>query len=306
MSAVTLIEVTPRDGFQAIKAIIPTELKIKAIRLLGEAGFSRMEIGAFVGPRHLPQMADIGEVIAATTEQARYVTSVLVPNAKGARLAQDAGVTKLVYVLSVSNSHNQNNVGRSTEQSLVELAQVTRELESVPDAFLRLNLATCFDCPFEGEIPALAIARLVERIVPLRAQIEFGICDTTGRGNPHRVRSLLGQLRPLLEGRQQTLAFHGHDTFGMGVVNTLAAVEAGVSVVDAATAGLGGCPFAPGASGNTATEDLVFMFERMGIRTGVDLGALLDAGEVLRSFDPASSGSRLSKVDRQRVVTKTT
>jgi hydroxymethylglutaryl-CoA lyase len=302
MDPVTLVEVAPRDGFQAIRQPISTSTKIDAVRALAAAGLSRIEIGAFVSPKAIPQMADIGDVWAAVRDGARFRASVLVPNAKGAQLALAAGFTEIVYVLSVSEAHNQSNVGRSVKASLHELREVAGRLNDIPGSFLRVNLATCFDCPFEGTITADRVLRLVERIALLRPQIEFGICDTTGRANPAQVQELFAALTPWLSGSQQTLAFHGHDTFGLGVANALYAYQAGVRVFDAAASGLGGCPFAPGASGNTATEDLVFTFENMDIGTGVDLGALLDAAELVGAVDSASSGGHLTRVPRQRAL----
>jgi hydroxymethylglutaryl-CoA lyase len=302
MDAVTLVEVAPRDGFQAIKQPIPTPRKIEAVRALAAAGLSRIEIGAFVSPKAIPQMADIGEVWAAVRDEARFRASVLVPNAKGSQLALAAGFTEIVYVLSVSESHNKSNVGRSVEASLNELREVATRLNDIPGSFLRVNLATCFDCPFEGTITADRVLRLVERIALLRPQIEYGICDTTGRANPAQVQELISALVASFSGSQQTLSFHGHDTFGLGVANALYAYQAGARVFDAAAAGLGGCPFAPGASGNTATEDLVFTFENMGIGTGVDLNALLDAAELVATVDPPSSGGHLTRVPRQRAL----
>ncbi len=302
MDAVTLVEVAPRDGFQAIRQPISTSTKIDAVRALAAAGLSRIEIGAFVSPKAIPQMADIGDVWAAVRDGARFRASVLVPNAKGAQLALAAGFTEIVYVLSVSEAHNQSNVGRSVKASLPELREVAGRLNEIRGSFLRVNLATCFDCPFEGTITADRVLRLVERIALLRPQIEFGIYDTTGRANPAQVQELFAALTPWLSGSQQTLAFHGHDTFGLGVANALYAYQAGVRVFDAAASGLGGCPFAPGASGNTATEDLVFTFENMDIGTGVDLGALLDAAELVGAVDPASSGGHLTRVPRQRAL----
>jgi hydroxymethylglutaryl-CoA lyase len=302
MDPVTLVEVAPRDGFQAIRQPISTSTKIDAVRALAAAGLSRIEIGAFVSPKAIPQMADIGDVWAAVRDGARFRASVLVPNAKGAQLALAAGFTEIVYVLSVSEAHNQSNVGRSVKASLHELREVAGRLNDIPGSFLRVNLATCFDYPFEGTITADRVLRLVERIALLRPQIEFGICDTTGRANPAQVQELFAALTPWLSGSQQTLAFHGHDTFGLGVANALYAYQAGVRVFDAAASGLGGCPFAPGASGNTATEDLVFTFENMDIGTGVDLGALLDAAELVGAVDPASSGGHLTRVPRQRAL----
>lgn len=302
MDRVTLCEVAPRDGFQPVRSLIPTDKKIEAVRRLAAAGVGRIEIGAFVSPKAIPQMADIREVWAAVRDEASFRPAVLVPNAKGAELALAEGLKEIVFVLSVSESHNRSNVARSVEESLAQLAAVCERLSGVDGGFLRVNLATCFDCPFEGVIAPERVAALVEAIAPLRGQIEYGVCDTTGRANPAQVATLFERLVPMAKHAGQDLAFHGHDTFGLGVANALYAFQAGVRIFDAAAGGLGGCPFAPGASGNTATEDLVFAFGNMGVETGVDLDALLDAATYVAALDPPSSGGHLTRVPRGRAL----
>ncbi|WGD29660.1 hydroxymethylglutaryl-CoA lyase [Ancylobacter sp. WKF20] len=302
MDRVTLCEVAPRDGFQPVRTFIPTESKIETVKRLAASGLDRIEIGAFVSPKAIPQMADIREVWAATRDQDTFRPSVLVPNAKGAELALEQGLKEIVFVLSVSESHNRSNVARSVAESMGELRALIERLDEVQGGFLRVNLATCFDCPFEGTIARERVTALVAAISPLRAQIEYGICDTTGRANPAQVAALFAALVPVVGAAGQDLAFHGHDTFGLGVANALYAYQAGVRIFDAAAGGLGGCPFAPGASGNTATEDLIFAFENMGIATGVNLNALLDAAGYVASLDPPSSGGHLTRVPRGRAL----
>lgn len=303
MDGVTICEVSPRDGFQPVRTVIPTSDKVEAIWRLSKTGLGRIEIGAFVSPKAIPQMADIRNVWSATrSDNLSYRPSVLVPNAKGAELALAEGLNEIVFVLSVSESHNESNVARSVPESMMELQAVIDRLKHVEGAFLRVNLATCFDCPFEGTISPNRVLELVETISPFRSQIEYGICDTTGRANPAQMTSLFSLLVPRIAAKQQAVAFHGHDTFGLGVANALYAYQAGVRIFDASAGGLGGCPFAPGASGNTATEDLVFTFENMGITTQIDLASMLDAAAYVSKLDPSSSGGHLTRVPRERAL----
>jgi hydroxymethylglutaryl-CoA lyase len=300
MSAVEIVEVGPRDGFQAVVPFIATEEKIRVCRGLVDAGVRRLEAGAFVSPKAIPQMADIREVLGAIGRPSGLRVSVLVPNAKGGLMALEEGVDEIVFVISVSEAHNRSNVRRSVEESFADLAGLLR---TAPRPFrLRLNLATCFDCPFEGRIEPERVQRAVEKALALTPELEFGICDTTGRAFPDHVRSLMSLLLGRYGEAGAGFAFHGHDTYGLGITNALAAYEAGTRVFDAATGGLGGCPFAPGATGNTATEDLVFTFENMGIRTGIALDRLLAVADQAVAIPGASIGGHVRSLPRQRVL----
>ncbi|MGI9409972.1 MAG: hydroxymethylglutaryl-CoA lyase [Hyphomicrobiaceae bacterium] len=301
MSEVTLVEVAPRDGFQVVKPFIPTEAKIEVIEALAKAGFQRMEIGAYVSPKAIPQMADIGDILDRATLPQDMRLQVLVPNGKGVERALDAGISEISWVVSISDSHNQNNVRRSVAQSMNDFENVWHthgERVSV----LRFNLATAFDCPFEGRTDEAAVVAVLERVLQNASRVEFGICDTTGRAANDHVESFTRTLVDRYASEDVTFAFHGHDTYNLGVANALAAYRAGVHVFDGAAAGLGGCPFAPGASGNTATEDLAFAFEHMGIATGIDIDQLLTAADLAYGVAPDQSAGRLRSVPRHRVL----
>lgn len=298
---VTLVEVAPRDGFQVVKSFIDTDLKVRVCEALGRTGIQRMEIGAFVSPKAIPQMADIREVLdrARLPEQLRL--QVLVPNRKGFEAALAAGCKEICWVLSLSESHNQNNVRRSVEQSFQDFESAWVDLGS-QTTFVRFNFATGFDCPFEGRTDEAKVYAGVERILKLIPKLEFGVADTTGRAATDHVRSLFKGLVDRYQSDDVSFCFHGHDTYNLGVANALAAYESGVKVIDGAAAGLGGCPFAPGASGNTATEDLIFAFEHMGVRTGIDMEAFLEAADLAATVAPEQAAGRIRNVTRARVL----
>ena len=304
-NAVEIVEVAPRDGFQAIKPFIPTETKISVCKALIEAGLKRLEVGAFVSPKAIPQLADTAEVHAALGAQAETNSvrlSTLVPNATGGRRALDAGVSDLVFVLSASEAHNQSNVRRSVAASLEELRELVGAGRDVQGFRLRVNIATVFDCPFEGRTPEAAVRHIVEQVLKMGVPVEFGLCDTTGRAFPDHVGSLCGELVERYSSERSVgWAFHGHDTFGLGVANALYAFNAGIRIFDAAAAGLGGCPFAPGASGNTASEDLAFTFANMNIATDLDLDKLLDAAAWAEAIPGAETGGHVRRLPRARI-----
>ena len=299
---VEIVDVAPRDGFQAISTWIPTETKTRTVHNLLAAGVRRVEVGAFVSPKAIPQMADTAEVHLAVEREAGVRLSTLVPNQQGAENAFGAGITDLVYVLSVSESHNQSNVRRPVQASLDELRQVIVRGRDQAGFKLRANIATAFDCPYEGRIEIDAVSRIIEPIAMAGIPVEFGICDTTGRAFPDQVAALFEHCLENFASSELNWCFHGHDTYGLGIANALYAYEAGVRVFDAAAAGLGGCPFAPGASGNTATEDLVFTFHNMGIDTGIDLEKLMDAATEVATISGADTGGHVRQLPRVRIV----
>lgn len=301
MSRVEILEVAPRDGFQAVKAFIPTESKIALIEALAACGFSRIEIGSFVSPKALPQMSDTPEILKHVRLPAGTRVMALVPNAKGLHLAIEAGVREISWVISVSESHNRSNVNRSVDESFRDFTAAWQDLGQERPK-LRLGLSTCFDCPWEGRVPEDAVVRCVERVITVAPDVEIGICDTTGRAATNHVGSLLGRLIPRYAGDRVTFAYHGHDTYGLGVANAIEAWRQGVRVIDGAAGGLGGCPFAPGAAGNTASEDLVFAFEHMGVETGVDFARLLSAADRVAAVAPDQSGGKLRSVPRRRAL----
>jgi hydroxymethylglutaryl-CoA lyase len=301
MSAVEIVEVAPRDGFQGLEAFIPTATKIAIIEELAACGFSRLEIGSFVSPKAVPQMADTPEIVRGVHLPPGVRAMVLVPNAKGLERALAGGVRDIGWVISVSESHSRANVNRGVEESFREFEAAWSALGSEKPN-LRLNLSTCFDCPFEGRVPEENVIRAVERVMAAAPEAEIGICDTTGRAANDHVCSLFGLLQGRYGGVGSRFAFHGHDTYGLGVANAIAAYQQGVRVIDGAAGGLGGCPFAPGAAGNTASEDLVFAFEHMGVPTGIDFPKLLAAADRVAALAPEQAGGKVRLVPRARAL----
>lgn len=288
-NAVEIVEVGPRDGFQAVAPLIPTARKIAIIEQLYAAGVRRMEAASFVSTTAVSQMADAAEVLAAAQALPGLDVQVLVPTARQAERALVAGARHLVFVLSVSEAHNRGNVRRAPRESVEEYGSIAALLPA--GVKLRLNVATAFDCPHEGRVaPAEALA-LLEALQVAHPAPEIALCDTTGRVDPAHVTLLFD----LARGRwpSTTWAFHAHDTYGLGAANTLTAWNAGVRVFDGSIAGLGGCPFAPGATGNVATEDLVWMFERMGQATGIDLPLAIAVAKEATTLPGAQVGGRV-------------
>ncbi len=288
--AVEIVEVGPRDGYQGIGPFIPTETKIRLLEQLTAAGLRRIEIGSFVSPSALPQMRDTPEVLAASARLPGLAPQVLVPSERRGREAVEAGARQLVFVLSVSEAHNRSNVRRHPLESVAEYEGL---LAAIPaDVAIRLDIATAFDCPFSGRVPEAATLDLLDRLVPLREDAEICLCDTTGRVAPDHVENLFEACMTRFP-QVSAWAFHGHDTYGLGLANIQAAFRQGVRVFDASFGGLGGCPFAPGATGNVATEDVVWMFERMGVATGINLDALVSVARDAAALPGATPGGRV-------------
>ncbi|MEC9481763.1 MAG: hydroxymethylglutaryl-CoA lyase [Halomonas sp.] len=303
---VDIVEVAPRDGFQSIREPLPTVDKIRCIEALIEAGITRLEVGSFVSPRAIPQMADIGEIVAAFNRRPAMRFSALVPNLKGAALALDSGIRELVYVVSVSESHNQSNVRQSVDASLeglVAIVALLHERDLQDTVCLRLDLGTSFDCPYEGTIGWPQVEAVLDkaRRAVRDVSMEVALCDTTGRASPYQVADHFTRLRERHADERLKWAFHGHDTYGMGVANALFAIHHGATALDAATAGLGGCPFAPGATGNTATEDLLYALNGGHVYTGVSLPRLLEAADLIAALPGGQTASHLRHVPRERV-----
>jgi hydroxymethylglutaryl-CoA lyase len=271
-----VIEVCPRDGFQNVQTFIPTAQKIALLDDLAEAGFRTIEVTSFVSPKAIPQMADAAEVMADFKRRHGAIEAVaLVPNVRGAEKAIDAGADVLNFVLSASESHNRENTRRTIEQSLSELAEVCRIREGKKGKKgkkIHVSVATSFFCPFEGEVSGDAVLKVVERALSLGCD-GLSIADTTGTAHPVKVRDTLRAVRERYP--EQKIVLHLHDTHGMALVNTLVALGLGYDAFDAAVGGLGGCPFAPGAAGNVATEDLLNFLGCLGIETEVDFSKVL-------------------------------
>ena len=297
--AVEIVEVGPRDGYQGIKPFIATRTKIDFLRRLVATGLRRVEVGSFASANALPQLADTREVLAACRDIAGIAPQVLVPNERHGRLAAEAGARFLAFVISVSDAHNRNNVRRSPLQSAEEYAKLLSGLPGGVD--IRLNIATAFDCPFNGRVIETEVLALLDQLIPLRDDIELCLCDTTGRASPDQVERLFACCLSRYP-RVKRWAMHAHDTYGLGLANVHAAWRQGVRIFDASFAGLGGCPFAPGATGNVATEDVVWMLERMGVTTGVDLDALIPVALDGARIEGGLPGGRVRGALSSRVI----
>ena len=270
-AVVSVREVGPRDGLQN-EDPVSTADKVELIDELGRTGLSRIEAVSFVHARAVPQMADADEVWASIARPAGVRYSALVPNLRGAQRALAAGVRELEVVVSASDTHNRANVGRSTEASLMEIEHVVA-LAHAQGASVQAIVATAWGCPYEGEVPIERVLWVAGRALAAGADgLSYG--DTTGMATPGRVTRLVGQTR--LAHPDVAVNLHFHNTRGTALANVLAALQLGVADFDASVGGLGGCPYAPGASGNVATEELVHMVQDMGVDTGVDLDALID------------------------------
>ena len=268
---VTICEVGTRDGFQIEPDFIATEQKVEVVDLLSAAGLPRIEVTSFVHPKAVPQLRDAEEVMARITRRPGTRYAALVPNEKGAVRAIDAGVDAIHTVLSASESHNLANVNMTIAESLDRLGSVL-QVAARAKTPVGCGISTSFGCPFEGDVPLAQLERVVGRLIEMGARA-VGLADTTGMANPRQVGRVLEHLIPRFPGIEWTL--HTHDTRAMAIANILAAMEHGVTNFDASIGGLGGCPFAPGASGNVCTEDLVHCLHAMGVQTGIDLDRLI-------------------------------
>lgn len=281
-------EVGPRDGLQSIQRIMSTAHKKRWIQAQFEAGTREIEVGSFVPPKLLPQMADTAEVVGWATKNLEGLdVAVLVPNLRGLNDAVGAGAHKVSIPFSMSETHSLKNVRKTHDQMLGEIRQCVDFLATVPEngrPHFEVGLSTAFGCTLEGEVPESRVIRMAEAVVELGVD-EVGLSDTTGYGNPAQLRRLANGIWSAV-GRERMTGVHLHNTRGQGLANALMAVELGFTTVDSSLGGLGGCPFAPGASGNIVTEDLVWMLEAMGLRTGIDLDALLAVRQLVKDALP--------------------
>ena len=269
--SISLREVGPRDGLQN-EDPVPTQAKIELVDALSRTGVRRIEAVSFVRPQAIPQMADADEVWARIERDPRIRYSALVPNLRGAVRALDAGCRELEVVVSASDTHNRANVNRSTAESLDDISAVIATAHD-RGAVCHVTVSTAWGCPYEGDVPVERVLSVAKRTIADGADgLSYG--DTTGMATPTRVTKLIGETKMALP--DAPLNLHFHNTRGTGLANVLAALQLGVADFDASVGGLGGCPYAPGASGNVATEELVHMVEDMGVSTGVDLEALID------------------------------
>ena len=276
---VLISEVGPRDGLQSIQATLPTADKLVWVDALHAAGLREIEVGSFVPAKLLPQMADVAQVVEHARQKPGLTVMALVPNLKGAEAAITAGVHKITLPVSASEAHSLANVRKTRRQMIDEVRSVVAlRNEHAPHVLVEVGMSTAFGCTLQGLVTADEVVWLAESLVEAGAD-EVGLSDTTGMANPAQVRDLFRRVRTAIG--ERTGAAHLHNTRGLGLANCLAALDEGVRTFDSSQGGLGGCPYAPGASGNVVTEDLVFMFEAMGVSTGIDLEKLIAARRIL-------------------------
>ena len=288
----TLVEVGPRDGFQNVKAQIATEDKLAIIRQLIRSGVRQMEITSFVNPKWVPQMADAAVVAETVLKEAPedFRAIALAPNPRGVENAVKAGLKNITYVVSASESHNKHNVNRSIDESLEQIGEVVK---GYPDIHFRVSLSVAFGCPYEGEVPRERVLRILDRLYSFGIK-EIVLCDTVGVANPKQVAAMVEAVQALHD--DFILGLHFHDTRGMGIANVLAGLLAGVEIFETCLGGLGGCPFAPGSAGNTSTEDMLGMWNSMGIESGIDLDEFLKAVEIVKEKVDAPVTGRLTNM----------
>jgi isopropylmalate/homocitrate/citramalate synthase len=275
-----IVEVGPRDGLQNEKVVIPTAVKVEFITALGDAGLRVIEAGAFVSPKWVPQMADTAAVFAEIPKDPGVEYPVLVPNMKGLERAIEAGVRSIAVFTAASETFNRRNINMSIDESFENYTPVVARARA-EGMRVRGYVSTAFGCPYEGDVPPEKVLEVTARLLDLGCY-EVSIGDTIGVGTPMQVQGVIGMLLQVIPAKR--LAMHFHDTRGTALANTLAALEMGIGIFDASAGGLGGCPYAPGASGNMATEDLVYMLDKMGIETGVDLGRLVAASSIIAPY----------------------
>jgi hydroxymethylglutaryl-CoA lyase len=281
---VLISEVGPRDGLQSVRSTMPTASKLAWIQALHAAGLREIEVGSFVSPKLLPQMADASDVVHHAANLPGLTVMALVPNLKGAQAALEAGAHKLTIPVSASEAHSLANVRKTRVAMLNEVRNiVAMARERAPLVPVEVGMSTAFGCTLQGTVADDDVIWLAEQLAQAGVD-EIGLSDTTGMANPAQVRRLFRKLQASI-GRKAGSA-HMHNTRGLGLANCLAAFDVGVNTFDSSQGGLGGCPYAPGASGNVVTEDLVFMFEAMGVNTGIDLHQLMAARAPLRAGLP--------------------
>jgi hydroxymethylglutaryl-CoA lyase len=288
---VTICEVGPRDGLQNEPVNVPTAGKVRLIEALAEAGIRRMEATSFVSPKWIPNLADAEDVLAGVRRRQGVTYAALVPNLRGLERALAAKVDEVVIFLSASESHNQRNINKTIAQALETYQGVAARARQ---AGLRLKaaLSTCFGCPYEGDVDPAVVLRIAEALRGMGVD-EVGISDTTGMANPRQVYGLVTRVAERIP--LDKLSLHFHDTRGAGLANVLAGLQAGVTVYDGSVGGLGGCPYAKGATGNVATEDLVHMLREMGVETGVNLERLIACAKLAQDLVGRPLESHVSK-----------
>jgi hydroxymethylglutaryl-CoA lyase len=276
-SRVKVVEVGPRDGLQNEEVVLPVGARVELCDRLVAAGLSVVEVGAFVSPKWVPQMADSAEVLRRVHRREGVRLPLLVPNRKGFELARAAGAREIAVFTAASETFNRRNTNAGIDESFARFAEFVPEARR-EGTWVRGYVSTCFGCPYEGPVPPERVVDVARRLVEAGCD-EVSIGDTIGVAVPTQVGDVIGRLREAVP--VERLAVHFHDTRGTALANVLAALQEGIGIVDSAAGGLGGCPYAPGASGNLATEDLLYMLHGMGIATGVDLAAVTEASRAL-------------------------
>lgn len=284
VETVTICEVGPRDGLQIAKGRMPTAVKTRWIAAMAAAGLPQIEVGSFVSPKLIPQMADTAEIVRQAVLLPRVIVVGLAPNLRGAQAAMAAGAMRISVPMSVTMGHSRANLNRTPDEQIAEIGRMVAWVRAQERRVeIEVALSTAFGCSFDGVVPVGDVVRIAEGVAATGADA-ISLADTVGYGNPSDIRAKVRAVRaavgPVLQG------LHLHDTMGLGLANALAGLEEGIRKYDSALAGLGGCPFAPGASGNIVTEDLVFLLESQGFATGVDLEKLIEARAILREGLP--------------------
>jgi hydroxymethylglutaryl-CoA lyase len=278
---IVVSEVGPRDGLQNIRRVMPTEAKIRWVTALAEAGLREIEVGSFVPPKMMPQMADTEEIVRAAKRLPGLAVLALAPNFKGAERAAASGVTTISMPVSASREHSFANLRKTPEEAVEEVRKVRQLCDGLsPDSSvgLEVGISTAFGCSLQGLVPEDWVMKLAVMLAEAGAE-SIGLSDTAGYANPAQVKRMFTQLERELGDKAG--AAHFHNTLGQGLANVVAALEAGVTTFDASQGGLGGCPYAPGASGNIVTEDLVFLLESVGLRTGINIDRLIAARAII-------------------------
>ena len=292
ISSVTITDVALRDGLQNHAQVVPTDKKMALLDRLLDAGVRSVEVGSFVHPGLLPQMADAEEIFRRLPDVPGCDFPALVPNLRGAKRAIAAGVGHVRLVLSVSEGHSQSNTNRTVAEGIAETGAALALLREAGGIRVTISLATAFVCPFDGVVPVAQLQRVVGSLVEMGAE-EFSLADTLGKADPEQFERTVAEMQHVFP----AIAFglHIHNTYGMGLAHVAAGLRLGIQQFDAALGGIGGCPFAPGAAGNIATEDIVFMLQLMGVETGIDLDKLASAAEYLRTVMAVPLESSVSR-----------
>ena len=284
---IEISEVGIRDGLQSIDSIMPTRAKKAWITAEAAAGVPEIEVGSFVPAKVLPQLADTKELVTHARSIEGLNVAVLVPNLHGARAAIQTGAHKMAIPFSCSESHSIANVKKTHDQMFEEIGRIVAALAEVPEderPVFEVGLSTAFGCTIEGIVPEDTVVSIAEGVIALGAD-EVCLSDTTGYANPTQVKNLTGRIRSSI-GRERMSGIHLHNTRGQGLANVMAALDAGITTIDSSLGGIGGCPFAPGASGNIVTEDLVYLLESMGLHTGIDIEKLLSVRKYVQKTLP--------------------